>query len=257
MKIAVVQHEVIPGRVEENRAKAIAFAREALLQNPDVILFPEEMLVGYVANLRELAEPVDGPTSRAFASLLKGTKTKAILGLTERAGDDCFVSAALVDESGALANYRKTHLWWDAEGLRHEPSFYRAGDKLVTFDIAGHRCGVMICYDGDFPEMARAYANLGCSVLFWLNNRRSRGHNEVRELARLNSIIIAAACCSGKDEVNVDCPGGSNITGADGKLIAEIWNRDGVIFADVDAAHALRLREKTPWHRGQRQDLYR
>ena len=209
------------------------------------------------ANLRELAEPVVGPTTRAFAAMLKGRDARVLYGLTERDGDDCYVAATLVGADGVLANYRKTHLWWDAVGLRHEPTFYRAGDRLVTFDIKGVKCGVMICYDGDFPEMARSYANMGCAVIFWLNNRRSRGHQEVHSLAYSNSIIIAASCCTGKDEIGVACPGGSNITDANGKLLAEIWDKEGVIFADVNPENALRLREKNPWHRGQRRDLYR
>jgi len=66
MKIAVVQQDGNPGQVEINRSKALAFAREALAQKADVILFHEELLIGYDKNLRELAEPVDGETTRAF-----------------------------------------------------------------------------------------------------------------------------------------------------------------------------------------------
>ena len=58
-----------------------------------------------------------------------------------------------------------------------------SNNELVTFPVKGHKSGVMICYDGDFPEMTRAYANLDCRMLFWLNNRGSRGHAEVTRLA--------------------------------------------------------------------------
>lgn len=83
---------------------------------------------------------------------------------------------------GVLTNYHKTHQWWKDQGVRHEPTLCQPGDRLVTFNVKGHKCGLMICYDGDFPEMTRAYANLGCSVLFWLNNRGRRGHAEVKDL---------------------------------------------------------------------------
>jgi predicted amidohydrolase len=130
------------------------------------------------------------------------------------------------------------------------------GDRLVTFEFKGCRCGIMICYDGDFPEMTRAYANLGCSLLFWLNNRNSRGHAEVRELAARNSIVIAAACCCGPNERGEVCRGGSNITDADGSLLAEIWDREGMISAEVSPAKALELRAGNPMYRGQRPELY-
>ena len=256
LRIAIVQQDGNPGQPDTNRDKALGFAAQALDQGADVILFHEELLVGYTHDLCQLAEPVDGPTSQAFQSLLSGTHSLVIYGLTEREGDDCYISAPVVSANGVLANYRKTHLWWKAEGLRHEPTFYRPGDRLVAFDSKGYRCGIMICYDGDFPEMTRSYANLGCSVLFWMNNRESRGHAEVRDLAFRNSIIIAASCCCGRDEQGRECRGGSNITDADGKLLAEVWDTEGVILADVSPARALELRAENPWFRGQRPELY-
>lgn len=257
LRIAVVQQDANPGKPEENRNKALRFAQQALEQGAEVILFHEELLVGYVKNLRELAEPVDGPTTRAFQSLLRGSQALIIYGLTEREGDKYFISATVVSADGVLANYHKTHLWWKAQGLRHEPTFYQAGDDLVTFTAKGHKCGLMICYDGDFPEMTRAYANRGCSVLFWLNNRGSRGHAEVKDLAARNSMIMATSCCCGTDEAGHACRGGSNITDATGKLLTEIWDREGIILTNVSPDKVPALRAQNPGYRGQRPELYR
>jgi predicted amidohydrolase len=257
IRIAVVQQNANPGKPEENRNKALRFAQQALDQGADVILFHEELLVGYVNNLRQLAEPVDGTTTRAFQRLLHGKQGLIIYGLTERDGDKYFISAPVVSADGVLANYRKTHLWWKDEGLRHEPTYYLPGDRLVTFNIKGYSCGIMICYDGDFPEMTRSYANLGCSLIFWLNNRDSRGHAEVKDLAYRNSMIIAASCCCGLDETGNACRGGSNITDATGDLLSEIWDREGLIIEDVYPDKVPNLRAQNPWYRGQRPELYR
>jgi omega-amidase len=162
-----------------------------------------------------------------------------------------------VSADGVVTNYHKTHLWWKEQGPRHEPTFYQPGDRLVTFNLKGNKCGLMICYDGDFPEMTRAYANLGCSALFWLNNRPSRGHSEVRDLAYRNSMIMATSCCCGKDELGRKCRGGSNITDATGKLLTEIWDREGVIVTNVFPERVSAMRADNPWYRGQRPDLYR
>jgi predicted amidohydrolase len=43
----------------------------------------------------------------------------------------------------------------------------------------------------------------------------------------------------------------------DGKLLAELWDREGIISADVDPSAVLAARNQNPWSRGQRQDLYR
>lgn len=256
VRIAVVQQEGNPGHVEVNRNKALAFAREAMEQKADAILFHEEMLVGYVENLKELAEPVDGPTTRAFQELLRGTDSKVIYGLTEKDGEDYYISAPIVSGEGLVDNYRKTHLWGWAPGLRHEPTFYKPGNRLVTFDVKGHKCGIMICYDGGFPEMARSYANLGCSILFWMNNRRSRGHREVKDLALSNSLIMPTACCCGLNEAGLFCEGGSNITGPKGELITEIWEKEGVILADVYPDKVPGIRDKNVKYKGLRSDLY-
>lgn len=256
VRVAVVQQDGNPGKVVENREKAMYAAKNALDRKADVILFHEEMLVGYVDNLRDLAESVDGPTTRAFMNLLKGSDTLIIYGLTEKDGDDLYISAPIVSSKGVIANYRKTHLWWKAEGLRHEPSFYKPGNELITFSVKGFKSGVMICYDGDFPEMTRSYANLGCTMLFWMNNRGSRGHAEVKDLAYRNSMIIPAACCCGLNESGYQCEGGSNITGAKGELIEEIWNEEGTILADVYPGEIPELRKNNPWFTGMRPDVY-
>jgi predicted amidohydrolase len=256
VRIAVVQQDGNPGQVSANLKKALHFAEEALNQNADVILFHEELLVTYVENARELAEPADGPTSKAFQKLLRGTDALVIYGLTEKDHDDYYISAPIVSADGVIDNYRKTHLWWHAEGLRHEPTFYKPGNRLVTFDVKGYKSGIMICYDGDFPEMTRSYANLGCTMLFWMNNRGSRGHAEVKDLAYRNSMIIPAACCCGLNEVGDKCEGGSNITGAKGELITEIWNKEGLIIGDVNPGEVSQIRENNPWFTGSRPDLY-
>ncbi len=231
LRIAVVQQNGNPGNVGANRDKALANAAQALELGADIILFHEELLVGYVDNLADLAEPLYGQTTTAFQRLLHNSASLILYGLTEKDGNDTYISAPVVSKDGVIANYRKTHLWWDAPGLRHEPSYYKPGDRLVTFEFKGTRCGVMICYDGDFPEMTRAYANLGCSVLFWMNNRNSRGHGEVRDLAYRNSMIMAVSCCCGPDEKGQICRGGSNITTASGDCLTEIWDHEGIISA--------------------------
>lgn len=256
VKIAVVQQEVRTGRPTDNRSRALAHAGQALESGADLILFPQGMLVGYSDRYRELAEPADGFTAKAFRQLLTGTGAMVLYGLTEKAGKGYYLAATVVSAQGVVANYRKTHLWWAADDLRKEAAFFRPGDKLVTFDLKGHKCGIMICYDGDFPEMTRSYANMGCEMLFWLNQRQSRGPSEVRPLAIANTMIMATSCCCGMDEGGRKCPGGSNIVNHDGTVLAELWDAEGVICAEVSPSQVLERRESNPWYRGRRPELY-
>jgi predicted amidohydrolase len=256
IRIGVAQVETVPDDVPGNRQKALALAGEGLERGADIILFPEGMLTGYVRKFKQLAEPADGPTAGAFRALLRGSHTRVLYGLVEREADRLYEAAVLVGGEGILAHYRKTHLWWDATGARKETDHLTAGDKLVTFEVNGAKSGVMICYDGDFPEMTRTYANLGCLLLFWLNMRGSRGHAEVVDLARRNSMVMAVSCNCGKDEAGRTCRGGSNITDKDGSLLAEVWDKPGLILADVDPSGVLAARANNPLYRGRRPELY-
>ncbi|MCE5277775.1 MAG: carbon-nitrogen hydrolase family protein [Planctomycetaceae bacterium] len=257
IKIAVVQMPIIPGEPDMNRRKALDMTAEALAGGADIVLLPEGMLMGYTSRMPDLAEPVNGPTTQAFQSLLAGSRAMVLYGLTERANYDCYLAATLVGAGGVMAHYRKTHLWWASDGLREEAAFFKPGHHLTTFDVKGFKAGVMICYDGDFPELTRTYATMGCSMVFWMNNRGSRGHGETAPLSLANSMIMAASCPCGKDEADRPCGGGSNITGPYGNLLAEIWNDEGVIYADVDPQAALDHRKSNPWYRGRRRELYR
>jgi (R)-amidase len=264
VRIAVVQQEANPGHVQENRDKALGFAEEALRQGADAILFHEQLLTGEIDGFQAMAEPVDGPTTQAFQKLLRGSETLIIYGLTERDGEDYHISAPVVSAGGVIANYRKTHLWgssmnrswWEAEGFTYEPKHYRPGNRLVTFQVAGFKSGIMICYDGDFPETTRSYANLGCTMVFWMNNRGSRGHPEVRDLAVRNSMIVATSCCCKGNPPGRRSRGGSNITDAEGNLLAEIWDREGIIISDVFPEAVEEMRRRNPRFMGQRRDLY-
>lgn len=100
--IAVVQQDGNPGKPDENRTKALLFAKQAIDEGADVVFFHEELLVGYTPDLRELAEPVDGETTQAFQQLLQGKDALIIYGLTEKEGEDFFISAPIVSAEGVV-----------------------------------------------------------------------------------------------------------------------------------------------------------
>ena len=259
LKIAVVQQEGNPGCLELNRANAYEAAKQALAENADIILFHEEMTLGYSPLVEELAEPVDGETTQGFIQLLQGHDSCIVYGLSERDGDKYYISAPVVTANGVIANYRKVHLWHcnPTTDLRHEPTIYTAGDRFVTFRWKGAKIGIIICYDGDFHECADVYRRAGCSVVLWMNNRPDCGNGHyVWDHALHNSMYFAVSCCCGPDEKGEHCPGGSNITGYDGKPIVEIWDKPGIIYAEIDPDEALAHRPNNHYVFNRRDDLY-
>ena len=235
IRCAVVQQNHNPGKPAENRRKALGFAAQALDAGADIVLFHEELLIGYSADAAALAEPCDGETTKAFAALLAGSGSKIVYGLTERDGERLYISAPVVTSRGVVALYLKNHLWPFTPGLRDETRLYTPGDSLVTFEHKGVKFGILICYDGDFPQMFRAYADLGCQAVLWMNNRGSRGPEDgCVPNAAANSIAVITACCCGTDEKGEACRGLSNIVDGRGCVLRTLENREGFIMADID-----------------------
>ena len=50
--------------------------------------------------------------------------------------------------------------------------------------------------------------------------------------------------------------GGSNITGPKGELIAEIWDKEGMILGDVYPGQVEQIRNNNPYYQGLRPELY-
>jgi predicted amidohydrolase len=117
----------------------------------DLVIFPELFLSGYTTNKPEdLALDLDGPEVDALARFAKENSTAVIFGAPERESAEIANSAICVDRTGNIAgSYRKTHLFGS------EQDTFAAGDELLVVDLAGVKVGLMICFDVEFPEVAR------------------------------------------------------------------------------------------------------
>ena len=69
-----------------------------------------------------------------------------------------FDSSVWIDANGSVASvYRKLHLY-DAFGFKESDKFQPGEDIAPLVSFGESRCGMMICYDLRFPEMARMLA---------------------------------------------------------------------------------------------------
>lgn len=127
----------------------------------DLIVFPELFASGYTTvGVDELALDSEGPEVGIVARAARENSIAVIFGAPERVDGGCANSAMFVDRHGNLAGvYRKTHLFGD------ERDAFLAGDELLIVDLDGMRVGLMICFDVEFPEVARALARAGADLL--------------------------------------------------------------------------------------------
>jgi deaminated glutathione amidase len=128
-------------------------------------VFPEATMVRFGSDLRAAAEPLDGPFCSGLAAACASAGVSAVAGVFEPAPDGrVYNTAVAFSPAGALvASYRKLHLF-DALGQR-ESDLVAPGSDVVVADIAGTPVGLQICYDIRFPELSRALAVGGASLL--------------------------------------------------------------------------------------------
>lgn len=135
----------------------------------ELVLFPELVVHGHCTpNTWELAEPVpEGPSVERLVQLAKHYRLFLSVGISEKERDIVFNTQVLVGPQGYIGKQRKLHL------SRDENLFYKGGRDLVVFDIGKCKVATVICYDNEFPEVARILALRGAEVLLMPHaNRR-------------------------------------------------------------------------------------
>jgi predicted amidohydrolase len=166
IRVATVQFQPAAGDKVYNLDRIRHFVGGAARARVELMAFPEMCLTGYwhVRKLSRtafeaLAEPVpDGACTRALLQLSRDHGMTIGAGLLELAADGVYNSYAVAMPDGTLAVHRKLHVF--------EHPDIRAGDCYTVFDTPhGCRVGVLICYDNNIVENARATALLGAEIL--------------------------------------------------------------------------------------------
>jgi predicted amidohydrolase len=137
---------------------------EAASQKADLVVLPETLTYyGLRRSYVDVAEPIPGPSTNYFAQLAKQHNLYIVAGLLERDGHLFYNAAVLLSPEGKLAGkYRKVTLpRGEIEGG------LAPGNEYPIFDTRFGKLGMMICYDGFFPEVARELTNRGAEVIAW------------------------------------------------------------------------------------------
>ncbi|MEX2236152.1 MAG: nitrilase family protein [Dehalococcoidia bacterium] len=165
IKVAAIQTNPVVGDKDGNNARALELIHQAADQGVELMVLPELGNSGYIFNSRrevfELAEEIpSGPTVDMWARAARERGVYICGGICERDGDVAYNAAALVGPDGYIGRYRKVHLW-DEEKLFFEPGNL----GINVFDLPFGRVGIMICYDGWHPEVARILKLQGADII--------------------------------------------------------------------------------------------
>ncbi|MDR1634547.1 MAG: hypothetical protein LBS27_06450 [Bifidobacteriaceae bacterium] len=252
-RIAVCQIEPVFGEVQRNADTTLEAIAAAAAAGADAVVLPELASTGYMfANRAEAFElsqeagrhAVTGQWLRAAAE----HQLIVVGGFAERDGDVLYNAAFLARPDGRWSVYRKVHLW-DEEALYFEPG--NLGFPVV--DLPFGRVGMMICYDGWFPEAYRALADSGADLVCVPTNWVPlEGHPDgqpamatvlVRAAAHVNGLVVAAADRVGRER-GQDFIGQSVIVSHTGLVLAgpASSTEPALLWADVNLGETRRSR---------------
>ncbi|MCR4281837.1 MAG: carbon-nitrogen hydrolase family protein, partial [Bauldia sp.] len=173
-----------------------------------------------------------------------------------KGGNDAVANRSfLIGPDGEImATYDKIHMFdvdlAGGESYR-ESRLYRAGEAAVIADLPWTRLGLTVCYDVRFPQLHRALARAGATVIaipaaFTKTTGEAHWHVLVRARAIETGSFAAAAAQGGRHEDGRETYGHSLIVDPWGKVLAEAGIEPGIIVADIDPQVSATVRGHIP-----------
>jgi predicted amidohydrolase len=271
IRIAAVSMDSPLGQIEHVLDAIEQWTRRAAEQGATLVLFPELVVHGHCTpETWQIAEPVPhGPATTRLIQIANRHQVFLSAGLSEKERDLVFNTQVLVGPRGFIGKQRKLHL------SRDEVLYYKGGRELPVFDIGKCKVGTVICYDNQFPELARILALRGADVLLMPHAARVKmwNDNPVSEAAarrasyelflgyamraRENACFAVLADQVGRagtvDLYPPDSPlqphhaGAALVFGPDGQLLAQAQHefiREEMVVCDLEASQLAHVRSE-------------
>ncbi len=147
---------------EENVRQFVDLVDRAVPEKTDVIVLPEGMTVaGTGKGDADVSEPVPGPTTEKLGELARRKHAYIVGGIYEREAPAVYNTAVLIDREGRLiGKYRKVYLPREEIEAGLTP-----GNDYPVFRTDFGKIGIMICWDVQYADPARALALKGAEMI--------------------------------------------------------------------------------------------
>jgi predicted amidohydrolase len=131
-------------------------------EKPDIVCLGEELLnEGSSRTYAATAEPIPGPSTDRLGEVALRHGMYLVAGLIERDGHGIYNTSVLIDRRGMVAGkYRKVYLPKEEIEGGLTP-----GSACPVFETDFGRIGIMVCWDAEYIEPARALAYQGAEVV--------------------------------------------------------------------------------------------
>ncbi len=249
LRVAAVQTTSIAGDVERNVETAAHWVREAAALGARVVLLPELCLGGYDPDTWQHRPDADvragdlrlGPLAEAA----RANAVAVLVGAAVSEGARRSISVlCFPPEDDVFLAYAKQHLW------SAERSVFAPGSAGGSVEVDGWHLGLGICYDGCFPEHARAAADAG-ALAYLCPSAYVVGSEHRRDLyyaarALDNGIYVVFAGLTGQCG-ELEFSGGTAVYDPQGRRVASVSAGEGLAVADLDPAAITEARRLNPY----------
>nr|WP_312579911.1 carbon-nitrogen family hydrolase [Sedimentibacter sp.] len=260
MKVSVVQMDMLLADPEYNFKHAEELIREAAKDKPDVITLPETWNTGFFPkeNLEILSDNNGEKVKSVFGSLAKELNVNIVAGSVAnlKKGKIYNTSFTFNRYGECVAEYDKTHLFTNMG----EEKYFEWGKDVVTFEIDGVKCGIVICYDIRFLELVRTLSLQGIEVLFVVSqwpDRRLK-HWQILNMARAienQMFVVCTNSCGKAGETKY--AGHSAIIDPLGEIIAECDNSEVILKGEINLDILNNIRSTINVYRDRNPELYK
>jgi len=280
VKLGLLQTACSPDP-EANLKRTLSLAEKASNQGAQIICTPELFRSQYFCQSEDhqyfrLAEPIPGPSTKAFQKLAKEKKVVVIASIFEkRAAGVYHNTAAIIDADGSrLGLYRKMHIPDDP--LFYEKFYFTPGDLgFRSWKTRYGKIGVLICWDQWYPEGARLTALQGAEILFyptaigWHPKEKAeygKLQHDAWEVIQRSHAVANGCYVAVANRVGLERPvggdglefwGQSFVAGTSGQILTKASaNQEQVLIIPVDLDKVDVTRRHWPFLRDRRIDAY-
>ncbi|BCD87066.1 hypothetical protein PSm6_34730 [Pseudomonas solani] len=233
MKVELVQLAGRDGDTAYNLARALE-AIAACAADTDLVVFPETHLMGFPTreNIAAVAEPLDGRTVQAVQRAARERDVAVAIGVAENDAGTYYNTTLLITPEGIALKYRKTHLWASDRGI------FTPGDRYATCPFKGVRVGLLICFDIEFPESARALGQLGAELIIVTNGNMDpygpTHRTAIMGRAMENQAFAVMVNRVGEGDGDLVFAGGSAVVDPFGRLLLEAGREECRQIIELD-----------------------
>ena len=249
VQVSPVEGPLNPGAVVANLENCVDWLTRCVeATGAELVVLPETATTGFTPDcspeeLWDLVSALPGPVIAPIQAAAATLRVHVCVGTYERGGERgvVFNSSALIGPDGSMLGvYRKTHPFCTENRARG--GWVTAGDEVCVVDTDLGRIGMMICFDGDYPEVARIQAVQGAEVIcrpsallrsadIWELTSRARAYD--------NHVFVVGANATGVDAGGQLYFGNSHIVTPIAHIVAKAATHESWVCSRLDPDEAL------------------